>query len=209
MASLGLTTLNEIEIHEVDASPVTGGVDAPIGSMAILTDGTKLFLKTGALATDWSPVNSLDKAEYSYINTVIQSSTSATYAAITQLTSVSLPVGFYKIEAYIICQSTAAGTGLGLRIGQGTAVIATPTGIHWNISLAGNGTNKYFQYDQTTPTDNISATTAPAANTNFVGVGVGVISVTTAGTISVQLRSETTTSVSVRPNSILFIKALQ
>ena len=208
MASLGLTTLNEIEIHEIDSSPLVGGIDAPIGSLAILTDGTKLFLKSGALATDWSPINSLDRAEYSYIATSIQSSTSTTYAAITQLTSVSLPVGFYKIEAFIICQSTATGTGVGLRIGQGTAVIGTPTGIQWSIGQSGNGTNKNFQYHQTSPTDNISSTASDAANANFVVIGVGVINVTTAGTISAQLRSETGTSVSVRPNSILFIKAV-
>lgn len=208
MASLGLTTLNEIEIHEIDSSPLVGGIDAPTGSLAILTDGTKLFLKSGALATDWSPINSLDRAEYSYIATSIQSSTSTTYAAITQLTSVSLPVGFYKIEAFIICQSTAVGTGVGLRIGQGTAVIGTPTGIQWNIGQAGNGTDKNFQYHQTSPTDNISTTASDAANANFVVIGTGVINITTAGTISAQLRSETGTSVSVRPNSILFIKAV-
>jgi hypothetical protein len=208
MASLGLTTLNEIEIHEVDASPVTSGIDAPTGSLAVLTDGTKLFLKTGALATNWSPINSLEKAEYSNIATSIQSSTSATYAPVTQLTSVSLPIGFYKIEAYVICQSTAVGTGVGIRIGQGTAVIATPMGMQWNIGQAGNGTDKFYQYEQTSAADNISATASNTANANFVVQGLGVINVTTAGTISVQLRSETGTSVSVRPNSILFIKAV-
>ena len=164
MASLGLTTLNEIEIHEIDSTPLVGGVDAPIGSLAILTDGTKLFLKSGALATDWSPINSLDRAEYSYTATAIQSSTSITYAAITQLTSVSLPIGFYKIEAFIICQSTAVGTGVGLRIGQGTAVIGTPIGIQWDIDQAGDGTDRRFQYTQTSPTDNISTTATATAN---------------------------------------------
>jgi hypothetical protein len=209
MASLGMTTLNEIEIHEVDAPPTTSGVDAPIGSLAILTNGTKLYLKSGSLSTNWSPINSLDRAEYSYINTVIQSSTSTTYASVTGLTSVSLPVGFYKIEAYIICQSTAATTGIGLRIGQGTATIASPMGIQWDIATAANGTDRYFQYDQTSASDNVVAPNAPAANADFVARGLGVIRITTAGTIAVQFRSETGTSVSVRPNSILFIKALQ
>jgi hypothetical protein len=209
MASLGLTTLNELEIHEVDASPVTSGVDAPIGSLAIVTDGTKLFLKTGALATDWSPINSLDRAEYSYVATAVQTRNANTYISITQLTSEVLPVGFYKIEAYIICQSTATGTGLGLRIGQDTATIQDPMGIQWGIPSAGNGTDRHFQYDQTSPTDNINTTTSPVANTNFVAKGVGVLNVTTAGTIAVQLRSENTGTVSVRPNSILFVKAIQ
>lgn len=209
MASLGLTTLNELEIHEVDASPATSGVDAPIGSLAIVTDGTKIYLKTGALATDWSPINSLDRAEYSYVATAIQTRNANTYISITELTSEVLPVGFYKIEAFIICQSTAAGTGLGLRIGQGTATIANPMGIQWNIATAGNGTDRYFQYDQTDDADNINTINSPAANTNFVANGVGVLQITATGTIAVQLRSENANAVSVRPNSIFFIKALQ
>lgn len=209
MASLGLATLNELEIHEVDTSPASSGVDAPIGSLAILTDGSKLYLKSGALATNWSPINSLDRAEYSYVTTAIQTRNANSYIAVTELTSDSLPVGFYKVEAYIICQSTATGTGLGLRVGQETAVIGTPTAIQWDISSAGNGTDRRYQYDQLSAGDNVTTTTSPVANGNFVAKGVGVINITTAGTIAIQLRSENTGAVSVRPNSVLFIKAIQ
>jgi hypothetical protein len=169
---------------------------------------TKLFLKTGALATDWAPINSLDRAEYTYVTTAIQVRSAATYIGVTELTSVSLPVGFYKIEAFVICQSTAGTVGLGMRIGQGTAVIGSPMGVQWQIPLNANGNDRYFEYDQTTPTENIFTTSAPAANTNFVVKGVGVLNVTTAGTIAVQIRSENANAVSVRPNSLFFIKAI-
>ncbi len=208
MPSLGLTTLNELEIHEVDASPITSGVDAPIGSLAILTDGSKLFLKSGLLATAWSPINSLDRAEYTYVTTAIQIRSAATYIDVAELASVSLPVGFYKVEAFVICQSTAGTVGLGLRIGQGSAVIANPMGVQWQIPLNANGNDRYFEYDQTAPGDDVSTTSAPAANTNFVVKGVGVLNITTAGTIAVQIRSENANAVSVRPNSLFFIKAI-
>ncbi len=209
MASLGLTTLNELEIHEVDVAPSVSGVDAPIGSLAILTDGSKIYLKSGSLSTNWSPVNSLDRSEYSFILSSVQTSSSTTYTTITQLTSTSLPAGFYKVECYLICQSTATSVGIGLRVGSVTAAISNPTAIRWGISQAGNGTSKFFSYDQTSSTDNITSTASPSANTNFLAIGTGIINITTAGTIAIQLRSENTNSVSVRPNSVFFIKAMQ
>jgi len=53
MAKLGSITINEIEMIEVDASPLVDGFDAPSGSLAILTDGTGLFLKTEGGPTSW------------------------------------------------------------------------------------------------------------------------------------------------------------
>jgi len=206
VASLGLTTLNELEIHEVDVSPATSGVDAPIGSLAIVTDGTKLYLKSGALSTDWSPINSLDRAEYSYVTTAIQTRNANTYLPITELTSGVLPIGRYKVEVFAICQSTTTTTGLGLRVGAGTATITNPTAIQWDIPQAGNGTDKRYQYDQISTADNVSSTSVQTANSDFVVKGVGTVNVTTAGTINVQLRSENNNTVSVRPGSVLFIK---
>lgn len=208
MALLGSITLNEIQILEVDASPVLDGIDADTGSLAIVTDGSKLFLKTGALSTDWSPINSLDRAEYSLRMTALQTSTSTTYASATELVSSSLPIGFYIFKFYGIAQSTANATGIGVRLGAVTATIATPVGIKWSIAQAGNGTDKNYEYDQITPTDNISSTAAAAANTNFLVRGEGVFQITAAGTVAVQFRSETGTAVSLRPLSSLFIKAL-
>jgi hypothetical protein len=206
LASLGVITLNEIEIHEVDASPATSGVDAPIGSLAIVTDGSFLFLKTTVATTGWSQITPLSFFEYVYrITTTNQNSTSTTYANVTELTSVSLPIGTYKFDVFAICQSTATTTGVGVRVGAGTAALSAVLA-KWYISQAAAGTAKDFQYDQITATDNVVSASVNAANTNFLVKGSGYLTVTTAGTVAVQFRSETGTSVSIRLGSLFFLK---
>lgn len=54
MAVLGTLTLNEIVIYEVDADPSVGGLAAPSGSIAILTDGSGLFQKGEGNDFDWN-----------------------------------------------------------------------------------------------------------------------------------------------------------
>lgn len=56
MARLGSITLNEIELIEVDASPIVTGLDAPSGSLAILTDGTSIYLKQEGDVYAWSAI---------------------------------------------------------------------------------------------------------------------------------------------------------
>lgn len=58
MAVLGQITVNEISIFEVDAAPDTGsGIDAPIGSIAIMTDGSGIYQKISASNTGWGLVS--------------------------------------------------------------------------------------------------------------------------------------------------------
>lgn len=208
MALLGSITLNEIQILEVDTSPILDGIDADTGSLAIVTDGSKIFLKTGALATDWSPINSLDRAEYSLRMTAIQTRNANSYLNVTELITPVLPVGFYTMAFYGVAQSTATSAGMGVRLGAVTATISTPTSIKWRISQGGNGTDKNYEYDQVTPTDNLTSTSVSPANSNFAIHGGGLFEVTVAGTVAIQFRSENTTTVSLRPPSSLFIKAL-
>ena len=53
---LGLLTVNEVEVLQVDADPSAGaGTPAPQGSIAMYQGGT-LYIKTGALDTDWQMV---------------------------------------------------------------------------------------------------------------------------------------------------------
>lgn len=54
MAILGSITLNEVEIYEVDVDPTISGLDAASGSMAILTDGSGIYLKGEGNQSDWS-----------------------------------------------------------------------------------------------------------------------------------------------------------
>jgi hypothetical protein len=116
-----------------------------------------------------------------------------------------LVTGFYEISAHLLWQSTATTTGVGFRAQQVTAAIGI---IHldWTVSQAAAGTDRTFDYQQVLTTDNVFATAALTANSNFTAKGFGIIEVTTAGTISIQLRSETGTSVSIRPGSVLIIK---
>lgn len=204
MANLGSITVNEIEIIEVDISPRVSGVDASIGSLAILTDGSFVFLKTTATSTGWVPIF----LDYSYsIQSVNQNSTSVTYANVTELTSEVLPVGLYSFDCFALCQSTAANTGVGLRLGAGTATLAT-TFARWEISQAADGIGKTFIYDQLNATTNVSSASVATANTNFIVTGRGIFEVTTSGTVAIQLRSETGTSVSIRIGSNFNLKKL-
>lgn len=204
MANLGSITVNEIEIIEVDISPRVSGVDASIGSLAILTDGSFVFLKTTATSTGWVPIF----LNYSYsIQSVNQNSTSVTYANVTELTSEVLPVGLYSFDCFALCQSTAANTGVGLRLGAGTATLAT-TFARWEISQAVDGIGKTFIYDQLNATTNVSSASVATANTNFIVTGKGIFEVTTSGTVAIQLRSETGTSVSIRIGSNFNLKKL-
>lgn len=204
MANLGSITVNEIEIIEVDISPRVSGVDASIGSLAILTDGSFVFLKTTATSTGWVPIF----LNYSYsIQSVNQNSTSVTYANVTELTSEVLPVGLYSFDCFALCQSTAANTGVGLRLGAGTATLAT-TFARWEISQAADGIGKTFIYDQLNATTNVSSASVATANTNFIVTGRGIFEVTTSGTVAIQLRSETGTSVSIRIGSNFNLKKL-
>lgn len=60
MAVLGQITLNEILLIEVDAAPNVSPVDAPIGSIAIMTDGSGIYQKTGPSNIDWTNVFALN-----------------------------------------------------------------------------------------------------------------------------------------------------
>lgn len=203
--NLGSITVNEIEIIEVDTSPITSGVDASVGSFAIVTDGSAIYIKNGTLSTDWKQITPLEYLEYCYTVTAAQTSTSTTYAAVTQLTSISLPAGTYMLKCFAVCQSTSTTTGIGLRFGVGTAGATSCLG-SWEISQAANGTAKTFIYDQLNTTTNTNSTSSLASNTDFIVTGEGVITTFIAGTINVQIRSETTNGVSIRPGSIFFIK---
>lgn len=144
---------------------------------------------------------------YNLLTTAIQASTSTTYAAITELTSVSLPAGTYIFETQAICRSSATTEGIGLRLGAGTATIGAVS-IQWLISQAANGTAQCFQYNQLATATNITSASAVAANQDYPVTGRGVFTITAAGTVALQIRAETGASVSIRPNSILTLRKI-
>lgn len=145
------------------------------------------------------------KFEYRQNTTAIQSSTSTTYANITELVSVSLETGLYVLELKGIARSTALGTGVGFRLAAGTATISQVV-INWAFSQAAAGTDKNFEYSQTATGDNVTSASVVTANADFPIRGDGVFTLSGAGTVAIQIRSETGTSISIRPNSTLMIK---
>lgn len=205
--NLGSITVNEIEIIEADSSPITSGVDAEVGSFCIVTDGSGIYIKNGVLSTDWKQITPLEYLEYAYTVTTIQTRTANTYAAVTELTSISLPAGTYILRCMAVCQSSAVGTGIGLIFGVGTATATNCFG-KWQISQAANGTAKNFEYDQLSTAGNVTSASVAAANTNLLIMGEGFITTSTAGTINIQLRSENANAVSIRPGSIFFLKRI-
>ena len=136
-----------------------------------------------------------------------QSVASTTYANVTQLTTSSLPIGKYKFTLIGIAQSTSVNEGLGVRISSVGATLGYCFS-KWAIATNATGTSTDFLYDQLTETTNISSTAVNTANRDFLVKGVGTFSVTVAGTVAIQLRSETCGSVSLRTNSTLIIEPL-
>ena len=143
---------------------------------------------------------------YSKFTTAVQSSTSTTYADVTELVTASLPAGRYSFEFNGISQSTAGGTGVGFRV-AGTNIGAVVA--RWFISQAANGTAQNFQYAQLATTTNVTSASVTTANTDFPISGSGVFTLTTAGAVSIQIRTETNgTAISVRANSALRIQRM-
>ena len=87
---------------------------------------------------------------YDYRTTTTQASTSTTYANITQLQSVSLPVGNYKFKAVIKFQTAATTTGIGLRFSNNSATVSqTNGGNNANITLINAGSPASVNLTQT------------------------------------------------------------
>ena len=65
---LGRQTLNGVHLLEVDSNPaVSGGAEAPQGSIATIAGGSDLFIKIGVTNTDWNriPLNVLEAQVFS------------------------------------------------------------------------------------------------------------------------------------------------
>lgn len=145
---------------------------------------------------------------YVYKTTATQAQTAASYAAITQFVSDSLPVGLYKFSAYIIAQTAATTTGIGFRLGAGTAVLSTISS-KWFIAQGADGTAKNFQIDQLAANTNVTSASAITANTNFSSIGDGIFRVTTAGTVQIQFRTEVAnTAATVQADSVFIIESV-
>ena len=148
------------------------------------------------------------KFEYRQNTTAIQTSTIITYANVTEFVSQSLDVGLYVLELKSAMQSTAANTGVGLRLAQGTATISNVS-LSWSFTQAIAGTAKNFEYDQISLADNITSASVVNPNVSFPVFGNGVFRISVAGTVAIQIRTEIAgNGVSIRPDSTYFMKKI-
>lgn len=139
--------------------------------------------------------------------TVPQSSTSTTYANVTELTTPSLAAGTYRFLFIGLMQSTAATTGVGLRLGAGSATISTCLA-KWALPLNANGTTLFYWYQQLSDTTDAVSSAIQTINTDYMAHGDGLFIVTSPGTVAIQLRSETGTSISIRAGSYLVLEKI-
>ena len=189
-----------------------GSVLLPAAQHGSYTSGTNHAVATTSVAGFMSAADKTKSdsngTRVSLRTTATQSTTLATWTNITELTTGTLATGSYRFEYAGLFQSTAAATGVGFRIGAGTATI-TPCFGKWLISAAVNGTAANFQYDQLTATTDTTSATTPVVNTDAVCTGSGSFTVTVTGTVAIQIRSETAaTSVSVRAGSVVRIESI-
>lgn len=144
------------------------------------------------------PLNPQDLATKKYTDdkslrfktTIAQSSTSVTYANLTELTTGVLQPGVYAFSAFIKIRSAAAANGYGLRLSNGTATVSDVIA-EWALPAnADFSTIQNIFYSQRLITDNNVAGTIGLALTDYLATGFGTFTVTLAGTVAIQLRSE-------------------
>jgi hypothetical protein len=197
-----LTSSSDVDLvysdvsNQITASLTNTGVSA--GTYSVLTVDQKGRVTAGT--TTGSVVR------YSYFSNATDSTTQATYISIASLTTVSLPVGLYKFTMIGNMQSAAAQNGVGVRVSPVTANMTTVSA-KWNIAQGTNGTSHDFEYDQIANNTNVTSASVGAANTTFSVNGFGVFRITSAGTVAVQIRSETAgTAVSLLPDSAFILE---
>jgi len=206
--SVGQGTPDSSAVFQVDST--TQGILLPrmtsAQRLAIATPASGLMVYDTDLGCRCVYSTSYWTFEYDANTTAIQSSTSTTYANITEFITASLEPGLYAIRLRGIMQSTALTTGVGLRLVGNTATVSELV-INWKFGQAGNGTDKHFEYAQILAADNITSQGVLTANANFPAIADGVFRITVGGSIAIQLRSEINASgMSIRPNSTLIVR---
>lgn len=181
---------------------VTSGPDAPTHSAL---SGDYYFRTNGEIwkyTTEWVILFSRS----AQTTAAIQSNATQTWVNLTNL-QFDVSPGRYLIVGHFIYQSTALATGIGLRLGAGTATIDRLL-LKWFIALNAAGQSQSYQWDQLAFADNIFATSTPVANADQGAHCFGVVNVTVAGNLNFQFRSETTNAVSVRPGSTVTLERI-
>ena len=197
--SAGLVTSNGSTLSS-QAIPSSGIVTSNGSSLSSTT-----FPSSGVVTSNGSALSS-------YFREVLKTTTSQAVATttptnLTELTSSSLATGIYKFSGVLVFQSSAVAVGVGFRLNQVSSTLSTCYA-KWNIAQAASGVSHDFQYDQLNTSTNVFSTSSLAANTDALVYVEGTFTVSSAGTVSIQMRSETGASVSVRAGSYILIEKI-
>ena len=166
-----------------------GSVAATLSNTGVVA-GTYSLVTVDAKGRVTTGSNSGSITRYSYVLGSPVANSNATYTAVAGLTSASLPIGMYKFTMMGRMQSSSATSGVGVRLNQGTAVIST-IGAKWFFAQGANGgTAVNFQIDQLALNTNLFSASVPTVNTNMNVEGSGFFRITTAGTVTIEIRSE-------------------
>lgn len=141
--------------------------------------------------------------------TAAQSSTIVAPAALTGLTTPSLPIGSYRFHTIIKIRSATTSNGYGLRFNSVSATVSDILA-QWRLPAnADFSTTHNIVYSQRTLSQNSFAGTVNVANTDYAAIGEGFFTISVAGTVTIQLRSESAgQSVTAGIGSYLFVERL-
>jgi hypothetical protein len=175
-----------------------------------MTDDTELdaesTARSSADTTLQNQINLKQDLPKTYLITAIQSTSSVTHSDITEFVSESLPVGTYKVRAMGKVLSSSTTNGFGLRVQNGTAIISNYV-IDCELEQGASGTTQDFIYKQVAANVNITSASVPSTTVPTVFEVDGFITISSAGTVKMQFRSELNTqSVAIQVGSVFTLE---
>lgn len=152
---LGEITINQISYFEVDTNPSIGaGLPAPLGSQAVAMDTGNVWVKKGALNTNWSQVSLIGSLSGNGIYAQSLGVTATTSSAVftTKLVFVTpvLELGNYKLDLSTKMNSSNSNRGIVVQLLDGATVIQEA------IYYLANSVNTNPQFSFFTILENIS-----------------------------------------------------
>ena len=181
---------------------ITNHIGSIGGSHGIATQSVNGFMSS----SDKVKIDSMNF--YKVLQTSTYTTNSTTPSIVTDMTTVSLPVGDYYFKILGKYRTAATGTGIGFRLVNNSSTMSSIAAI-WKVQQGGNGTNAFFEYTQTATNITTNSTGVPTANADFSFKGEGVFTLSASGSVSLNVKSEITNStVTVQPGTVILIEKI-